>query len=454
MSTLYTIIQSLQQASGSNAKQAILEQNKDNSLLKEYLRAVLDPSLSYYQKAVPKHGKPTGRQAAFDQADIDHVINTFAKRMVTGDCAKRAMQKWVEDQNSVEDQELCKMIIDRSIGGSVGETMVLKVWPGLFFTVPYQRCSLLDDKAKARFAKLPLLLIQEKCDGSFLYLTKETDKPAEAITRAGSRYPAEFAASLAEGVPDNVVLVGELLVFTNPQHNGKMDVLDRQTGNGMLNSVLKGGNVDDDFLYRMFAWDILSVEEFKAGKSVRNYQQRLSALDVISVSNTVPKVQAIQTEKVTSLEEAYTIYSKFTATGKEGAVLKTTDFIWKDGTSKDMVKMKITFEIDLEITHVTEGTGKAAGMMGSIGVKSREGIIKCDVGTGWSDEDRIRCWKERDTLPGKILALKANDIISNRSSDTKSLFLPVALECPRMDKTVADSYDECLAILNSAKGLK
>ena len=39
MSDLYTIVKALQNASGSNSKQAILESHKDNEVLKAYLKA-------------------------------------------------------------------------------------------------------------------------------------------------------------------------------------------------------------------------------------------------------------------------------------------------------------------------------------------------------------------------------------------------------------------------------
>jgi len=40
MPTLYEIIKSLQTTQGSNAKQAILDANKNNELLREYMKAV------------------------------------------------------------------------------------------------------------------------------------------------------------------------------------------------------------------------------------------------------------------------------------------------------------------------------------------------------------------------------------------------------------------------------
>lgn len=448
--SLYEIVKSLQNAKGSLAKQAILLEHKDDKLFKEYMRAVYDVGINYYQKKIPKYKKALPHTSSLIESRL-HDLLPLTEREVTGDAAVKYLFN-LFNRDSLEGQELLELIINRSIGASVGDTMVLKTWPDLYFTVPYQRCSLLDAKAKEKFSKLPLMYVQEKCDGSFLYLVKEAGKAPEAITRAGSRYPREFSLRLAEGLPDNVVLIGELLVFTNPRYDGKQDVLDRQTGNGMLNSILKGGNVDDNFVFKMFAWDILDVDEFKNKKSNRDYTQRLSALNVLAISNRIPGIEQVHTEKVKTLEEAYTIYSEFTAEGLEGAVLKTPDFIWKDGTSKDCVKMKVEFEIDLKITGVAEGSGKATGMMGALQLTSSCGKLITDVGTGFTDDMRKVFWTHKHDMVGKIVSVKANDIISKRGSDTKSLFLPVFLE-ERLDKTRADSLEQCEKILAAAKGL-
>lgn len=447
--SLYKIVKSLQNAQGNLNKQAILMQHKDDKLFKEYMRAVYDVGINYYQKKIPKYKKALPHGSSLIESRL-HDLLPLTEREVTGDAAVKYLFG-LFNRDSIEGQELLELIINRSIGASVGDTMVLKTWPDLYFTVPYQRCSLLDAKAKDKFSKLPLMYVQEKCDGSFLYLVKEAGKAPEAITRAGSKYPKEFAQKLAEGVPDGFVLIGELLVY--PHFYSPYAPCNRQVGNGMLNSILKGGEIDSSFDYKMKAWDCISPEEFKAGRSKMEYMDRLTSLFYMYDCNEPKNVEPLKNKAVKTLEEAYAIYSEFTAQGLEGAVLKTPDFIWKDGTSKDCVKMKVEFEIDLEITHVTEGTGKAVGMMGSVGVKTLEGGLTSDVGTGWSDDMRKYIWEIREDVPGKILALKANDIISKRGSETKSLFLPVAIEI-RLDKTEADSLEQCEKILASAKGLK
>lgn len=228
--------------------------------------------------------------------------------------------------------------------------------------------------------------------------------------------------------------------------------LDRKTGNGILNSILKGGEVGDNLGFELTAWDCLTVEDFKAGKSDSKYWERLNALE--SVVSEAGYVNVVKTTCVSSLDQAYDIYSKFTAQGLEGVVIKTTDFNWSSGTSKDCVKLKIEFECDLEVIGMTEGTGKAKGMMGSLTLGSKDGIIKTDCGTGFTDEARKAWWEQYSPEDIEsydiVVTVKANDIITKRDSESVSLFLPVFLE-ERLDKSEADTYYQCMKQLEAAK---
>lgn len=447
--SLYKIIKELQSASGSNAKTTILEANKDNELLKEYLRMVYDPSLSYYQSKITKVTDQNDTEHEFGFHTLSGIEYHLAERHITGKQAEYWLANLYKHLN-FQGQELLELLIKRSIGAGIGDTMILKVFPELYFIPPYQRCSLVDDKIKAKFDKLPEFLVQEKLDGSFCYLVKEAGKPVEAITRAGSKYPKEFAEKLATGLPDGFVVVGELLVYGEVATRGFP--LDRKTGNGILNSILKGGEVGDNLGFELTAWDCLTVEDFKAGKSPLKYCERLDELD-IAVAD-MPNAFQVVTHFVKSLDEAYTIYSKFTAEGKEGAVIKDKYFLWANGTSKECIKLKIEFECDLKVIGMTEGTGKAQGMMGSLTLASSDGKIVTDCGTGFSDAVRKMWWEqyspENIESYDIVVTVKANDIITKRDSESVSLFLPVFLE-ERLDKSEADTYYQCTKQLEAAK---
>ncbi len=165
-------------------------------------------------------------------------------------------------------------------------------------------------------------------------------------------------------------------------------------------------------------------------------------------------IKMVKTYKVESLEEAYSIYSEYTSNGSEGCVIKTKDFKWSSGTSKDCLKLKIEFEVDLEVIGITEGTNKYKGMMGSLTVASRDRLLVSDVGTGFSDDQRKAWWEmySPETIQDYSIyvTVKANDIISKRDNKIASLFLPVFVE-ERLDKTEADSYARCVYQLHCAK---
>lgn len=453
--TLYEIIKSIKEAKGSLNKQSIMDSHKENPLLKSYMRAVYDPAISYYQKKLSKDVDSWTGTKEFDQRDIDFMIDEIAARKVTGLAAFASLGGHSSALNK-EGRELIKFILDRSIGASVGDTMTLKTWPGLFFTVPYQRCSLMDAKAKERFAKLKKFYVQTKADGSFAYLVKRLDGSVDVITRQGSTYPQEFAMRLCKDVPEGFVIVGELEVFERQQVEGWGEagyLLDRKTGNGILNSALKDGDVDDKYVVKCVAWDMLTQEEFEAGKSSRPYSQRLDDFKISGYTSLTGNISLIPTWEVTSLEEAYKIYTEHTSRGLEGVIASDPDDLWKDGTSKGKIKLKLKFEAEYRCRGVIEGEGKAKGMVGAIQIETEDGLLECNCGTGFSDRQRQEFFDNPSLIVGEVVMLSANDIIQSRDTRKKpALSLPVFEEV-RYDKKSqgANTLPEVIAILQAAK---
>ena len=100
-------------------------------------------------------------------------------------------------------------------------------------------------------------------------------------------------------------------------------------------------------------------------------------------------------------------------------------------------------ECDLEIIAVEEGTGKYAGKLGAVVCRSgsEDGkFLTVSVGSGFNDAHRDNLWSIRDSLIGKIVAVKYNMRIKNKAGE-ESLFLPIFVEV-RDDKDVADSLSD------------
>ena len=119
--------------------------------------------------------------------------------------------------------------------------------------------------------------------------------------------------------------------------------------------------------------------------------------------------------------------------GHEGIILKDGNGIWEDKRAKHQIKFKGELECDLKIVAVEPGTGKYEGMLGAIVCESADGVVKVNVGSGFTDAHRKNYGQE---LVDKIVAIKYNSRIKNKLGD-ESLFLPIFVEI-RDDKDVAD----------------
>jgi ATP-dependent DNA ligase len=454
--SLYAIIKSLQETQGNNAKLEILQANKDNDLLKAYMKAVFDPAVNYWQTKMPKIDPGFTGDREFELIDILFMVDRLAGRVLTGNDAKSALAGHASALNA-EGRELMGHIIKRKIDKSnVGETMVLKTWPGLFFIPPYMRCSSMSEKVVEHYRKLGHFYVQPKRDGSFAYGVNDEGKYG-LCTRQSNYYPEWFADLVLHGLPGNAVLIGELEVYENLPCSSAYMLLDRKTGNGILTSIERGADSSEftNYRFRYVAWDYLWLDEWKSGKSDRQYFDRLEELAGLLNHSHLSCVELIETHEVSSVEEAFRINTRLTAAGKEGSVWKTISGKWRDTDSgtKDMVKLKVKFQADYDVIGYYEGEGKAAGMLGGITVASKCRKLISNCGTGFSDEARINFFKmfNEHGTDGLIAEIEANDVIDSKDRpDVLALSLPVFMEL-RRDKKDADTLERVIEQRDAAR---
>ena len=156
------------------------------------------------------------------------------------------------------------------------------------------------------------------------------------------------------------------------------------------------------------------------------------------------KLKPVPSYRVYSMKEAQAIADEYISGGGEGAIVKKLDTMWKDGTSKDMVKIKAVLDADLLCVDVEEGSGKYKGKVGALVLETSCGRLRVKVGTGLNDLDRA---KPFDFYIGKVIEIQYNEFIKSKSKTTDSLFLPRFIEV-REDKNTATSYVEIVGWIN------
>jgi DNA ligase-1 len=111
--------------------------------------------------------------------------------------------------------------------------------------------------------------------------------------------------------------------------------------------------------------------------------------------------------------------------GYEGIMIKDIDAKYVCKRHVAWLKQKPFIEVSLEITAVEEGTGKNEGRLGALvcsGVDDGKTIV-VNVGSGFTDEQRIEFWGDRESLPGQIVEVRADAITQNQDG-TYSLRFP------------------------------
>lgn len=336
---------------------------------------------------------------------------------------------------------LCTRVINRDLRAGFTDTTYNTVFPEhAVYIHPYMRCSLLNAKTAA---KLPYpCYSQLKLDGMYVDIVVNKEKQTVVYySRVGNPFPSLNTpardAALVAAVPTSGSIQGEAIVVIDGAE------LDRQTGNGILNS-----DAADPETVVIYAWDFVPLADYTRKKCNTPYSTRLS--NVHEIQAKVDFLRAVETRIVNNLAEILDHFHSIADKGLEGTIVKTMAATWKHGTSSQQFKVKIRAEADLQLIGWNPGKGKFEGMVGSIVVTSSDGIVVTNI-SGMTDKTRKFVTEniEQMIASNVIVACKFNSIVSSKSNVGKySLYLP-AIEEFRKDKHTADSYAEIRAILEN-----
>lgn len=437
-----------------NGKVELLEKAKAsaNSLFVYVLRAVFDNTINFgvvlkQEEWSEFAGRPG--EKTFDTA-VSHFLTLLANGQYTRQQAVDAFKRLAEGM-SYGSVRLLVAIINKDLGAGINTSTVNKVFKGLIPTFPYMRCSLPNQVNLNDFEWNMGVYAQEKADGMFVNINVYQDE-IELLSRQGTKIPIDKCPEIVKDL--------EAILPTQTQYHGEMlmvdpngDIAHREIGNGLINSFCKGGNIPEGWSLLFRVWDAVPLHCIKAkGKYTEAYTLRFERLRGLLTHGILQLrrqgirdircIEPIQTQIVYSIEKAQAFYRNMLMSGKEGAVLKNPTAIWRDGTSKEQVKLKLVCDCDLRIIGFDKGEGKFSDTLGSIICQSEDGELITNV-SGFSDKVRREIWNNKDKYLDMIVTVKFNDVMIKKG-EKASLFLPRFVEF-RTDKNTADTLDRIIA---------
>lgn len=287
------------------------------------------------------------------------------------------------------------------------------------------------DQFKVQLAKaVPIMdlkypmLAQLKYDGVRLIAIND-DGDTKFYTRNGKQaILPELKKILDEGEYVNYILDSEITLATGKQE-------DRTKISGMINSAMHGGSINEDNV-RLNVFDFMMLNDWNEGRCDEPYSVRFatmySLLERLQSEHFIPAV----TLTIGTAEDASEYYQEVIDAGYEGLILKSEAHLYSFKRSKDWVKVKETKTADIKCVGWQEGTGKYAGIIGTLvctgvveGKNVEVKVAGLSIMAAAIDPDV--------NYVNKTIEVKYNTVIQDSVTGGYSLFLP-RFSCVRFDK--------------------
>lgn len=431
--SINSIFESLASNNSRNFKIDLLKDNYSNVELREAIKLALDPLITFYIKKIPEYSPNYDEIKKISLTEAFDYLSDLSNRTVTGNTGIEHL-KWILENVSFDDAKVVEKIIKKDLKCGVSMATANAVWNDLIHDYPCMLCSAFDTKLINKINFSDGAFVQQKLDGArFNAIVR--NGAVEFYTRNGK--VMDFVGNLEKEFlmlanEKEIVFDGELLV----KKDGEF--LDRKTGNGIIMKSQKGTMTEEEAsTVNCIIWDMIPYENFIEEKYNVSYKDRYNHLLSLEYPD---KISLVETHIVYSFDEANDIFVNYLSEGNEGTIIKDFRGIWENKRTKSQIKQKGLFECDLKIVGIEYGTkgSKYDGMLGALMCESEDSILKVNVGSGFSDEQRTELMKEN--LLDKVVSIKYNSRIVNKSGEN-SLFLPIFVEI-REDKSIADTEDK------------
>ena len=171
------------------------------------------------------------------------------------------------------------------------------------------------------------------------------------------------------------------------------------------------------------AWSEIKFHVFDVPEASGGLLERLGELEKFIAKNPQAgqNLKIIKQVKVKDNAEFEAFAEAIIARGGEGAVVREPNAPYERKRSKNALKYKKFKDAECEVTAINAGTGKYAGLMGSVtckalsaaGLNSDEQIasgVKFKIGSGFSDEERANSPKIGSIITYKYQNLTAKGV--------------------------------------------
>ena len=408
--------------------EVITELNSDNSrLFKEAVvkreaeagnaeffrgcRAALDSMITY---GIRKVDEKSGDGRGLNPARFWEVAQALSERKLTGNDAVNAVAHMRLNAKEAEWNNWYRLILIKDLRCGVSEKTVNKMVEKINgdYAIPVFSCQLAHDGANHESKVTGRKLIEVKLDGVRVITIVYPSGHVDQYSRNGKEL-VNFP-HIKEQFAKHAVFLSEPMVFDGEVMSSSFQDLMRQVHR---KSDVSAG----DAVLNLF--DIISLQEFKSGQGTVTQRDRSNALKMWHdpIADHMPNVTVLGNELVDLDSNGGRIrFGRINADaitgGYEGIMIKDPDSVYECKRSVAWLKQKPYIEVSLTVVGTEEGTGKNVGRLGALIVEGTDDgkLIRTNVGSGLTDDNRITYWAARDNLVGNIVEVRADAVTQNQ----------------------------------------
>ena len=379
-------------------------------------RLALDPMITFGLKQIPEKTDEDGPGLPWDRFTL--ALTGFTTRNVTGNTARDMIQAMMKSATKAEWNGWYRRILIKDLRCGTSEKTINKVVEKKYaqYAIPIFGCQLAHDSANHESKVSGKKLIEVKLDGVRVLTVVRSDGRVDMFSRNGKElvnFPhiVEQLSNVVKtyGTDKNidVVLDGEIM---------------SSSFQDLMKQVHRKDNVAaGDAILNLF--DVIPLADFEKGVWNKSQSDRSDMVYYWhkTYKDMLPNVAVVGHELVdldtTEGQVRYKeINAKAIAGGYEGIMLKDPEAPYECKRSAAWLKLKPFIEVSLAIVEVEEGTGRNIDKLGAFVCEGEDDgkLIRVNVGSGFSDDNRSTYWSGRDNLIGNIVEVRADAVTQNQ----------------------------------------
>ena len=418
----WEVVAELEADNSRLAKEAIIKREADagNDELFRGFSAAYNAMVTF---GVKKVEEKTGDGKGISADKFWELAQGLRERKVTGNAAQTAINYLRMNAKQDEWNLWYRRILIKDLRCGTSETTINKIAGKVneAYNIPVFSCQLAHDGANHESKICGRKFIEVKLDGVRVITIVYPDGTVDQFSRNGKEL-VNFP-HIAKQIAKHAIFFQEPMVLDGEVMSSSFQDLMKQVHR-------KSDVTSDDAVLNLF--DIVTLRDFQAGASSHTQTDRSYALKAwyTALADHMPNVQVVGQELVDlDTSEGVARFNKINsdavAGGYEGIMIKDPAAGYETKRTVAWLKQKPYIEVSLTVVGTEEGTGKNVGRLGALIVEGTDDgkLIRTNVGSGLTDDNRISYWAARDNLVGNIVEVRADAVTQNQDG-TYSLRFP------------------------------